>query len=229
MEKVKILWSGITGRTGSAAKENALKSDFAKIAAGISRNNNNYYNYDNLNDIEEEFDVIVDFSNANSFDKVLNYALKVKKPLIIGTAKLSDEQINKIDEASNFIPIFKGGNFRFEVKKFIDDVVNYASMTDKDLTLDESFYKSKTVPSETGKQIVKKVFDETGKTMKIESHLIYDEPISEWQVDNLHCKVCGYNDLARDVLTIASLMKNKKPDGLYDLDKLLDEKKIKKL
>ena len=61
MEKVKILWSGITGRTGREAIEIAKDSDTVEISAGLSRSNENYYNYDELDNIKEDFDVIVDF------------------------------------------------------------------------------------------------------------------------------------------------------------------------
>ena len=44
MEKVKILWSGITGRTGREALELAKNSDTVEITAGLSRSNTNYYN-----------------------------------------------------------------------------------------------------------------------------------------------------------------------------------------
>ena len=85
MNKVKILWSGITGRTGQEALKVIKDNNMAEIVAGICRSNSNYYNYEQLDNIKEEFDVIVDFSHKDSFDKILNYAIKMNKPLIIGT------------------------------------------------------------------------------------------------------------------------------------------------
>lgn len=144
MEKVKILWSGITGRTGREAIELAKKSDNVEIIAGLSRNKKSYYNYDELENIKEDFDVIVDFSHKDSFDKVLEFALKVKKPIVIGTARLTEEQMKRFEEASNIIPVFRGGNFRFDVKKFIDEVVEYAKKSEKEsLDLIETHWKTK--------------------------------------------------------------------------------------
>ena len=125
-EKVKILWSGITGRTGKEAYAIAKKSDSVEIVAGLCQSNSDFYNYDQLDDIKEEFDVIVDFSHKDSFDKILEYALKVKKPIVIGTSGLDEKQMKAFEEASYIIPVFRGGNFRFEVKKFIDSIVEYA-------------------------------------------------------------------------------------------------------
>ena len=227
MEKVKVLWSGITGRTGKEAQKMAKLSDSVEIVAGICRSDSNFYNYDQLDAITEDFDVIVDFSHKDSFDKILNYALKVKKPIIIGTAGLTDEQMKAFEDASNIIPVFRGGNFRFDVKKFIDSVVAYAKTCDKEkLELIETHYKTKKVPSETAKVVVKRVLDETGKEMKIKSFLEYDELINDWKVDDLHCRVIGFKELAEDVLKIAVMMKDKKPTGVYDLDRLFREKQL---
>ena len=230
MGKIRILWSGITGRTGREAYEIAKKSDEVEIVAGICRSDSNFYNYEQLDDIKEEFDIIVDFSHKDSFDKILNYALKTKKPIIIGTAGLTDEQMKAFEEASYIIPVFRGGNFRFDVKTFIDNVVEYARTCDREkLELIETHYKTKKIPSETAKVVAKRVLNETGKQMEIKSFLEYDELINDWRVDDLHCRVIGFKELARDVLEIATMMRNKKPNGIYDLDRLFKEKQLEDL
>jgi len=127
------------------------------------------------------------------------------------------------EEASHIIPIFRGGNFQFKVKEFIDDVVKYAKNYDGEIKLIETHYKTKKIPSETAKVIARRVLDEAGKEIKIESFLEYDELINDWRVDNLHCRVYGFDQLAKDVLKIASMMSNKQPDGIYDLDRLVKE------
>lgn len=227
MEKVKILWSGITGRTGREAIELAKNSDTVEITAGLSRSNTNYYNYDELDRIKEDFDVIVDFSHKDSFDKVLEFALKVKKPIVIGTAGLTEKQMKRFEEASNIIPVFRGGNFRFDVKKFIDEVVEYAKKSEKEsFDLIETHYKTKKVPSETAKVVAKRVLEETGKQVNIKSFLEYDELINDWKIDDLRCRVIGFKELAENVLEIARMMKDKTASGVYDLDRLLKEQEL---
>ena len=227
MEKVKILWSGITGRTGREAIEIAKNSDTVEIVAGLSRSNTNYYSYDELDKIKEDFDVIVEFSHKDSFDKVLDFALKVKKPIVIGTAGLTEEQMKRFEEASNIIPVFRGGNFRFDVKKFIDEVVGYTRKSEKEsFDLIETHWKTKKVPSETAKVVAKRVLEETGKQVNIKSFLEYDELINDWKIDDLHCRVIGFKELAENVLEIARMMKGKTSSGVYDLDRLLKEQEL---
>ena len=219
--KTRILWSGITGRTGVEAVAITQEDEATEIVAGVCRSKSaEHYNYDQLDAIKEDFDVIVDFSHTDSFNQVLNLALECKKPLIIGTAGLSEQQERRIEEASHIIPVFKGGNFRFEVKKFIDAVVRYARVSDEDLLLVETHYKTKKIPSETAKVIAKRVLDETGKKLQIQSFLKYDELINDWRLGKLHCRVHGFRQLAEDVLDIARLMVDKRADGVYDLDRL---------
>lgn len=223
MREVKILWSGITGRTGKLALELSKENDFVTIVAGLSNSNSNYYNYDQLDEIKEEFDVIVDFSHEDNLEKVLKLALKYHKPLIIGTYIANSNNIKLIEKASKVIPIFKGGNFRFNVKNFIDNVVEYAKTSENEITLVETHYKTKKVPSQTALEVKEKVLKETGKQIIIESKLEYDERINDWRVENLHCRVQGINELVPDIFKISSKMSNDLEPGIYDLNKLFDE------
>lgn len=221
--KTKILWSGITGRTGQSSLQLAEESDYASIVAGICRSDCAYYNYDQLEEISEEFDIIVDFSHRDNLEQLITYAIKLNKPLIIGTAGLSKSQIEFVERSSWKIPIFMGGNFRFNVQKFIDDAVVYANSVNHDITLIETHYKTKKIPSETAKVIKSRVENDTNKTLKIQSFLKFDELINEWKVDNLICRVVGFNQLAHDVLKISSLMVDVPVDGIYDLSKLVSK------
>ena len=228
MNKVKILWSGITGRTGQLALEVAKENDSVEIVAGICRSNNNFYHYDELDSIKEEFDVIVDFSHKDCFDQILNYALKVKKPIIIGTAGLTDEQIESFEDAANIIPVFRGGNFRFEVKHFIDEVVEYAKTCEAEvIELVETHYYTVPIPSQTAKVIGKRVLDETSKKVEIKSFSQDEQDTNDWRVSDIHYYCRAYDEtLAADVLKIAEMMKNKKPNGVYDLDRLFREREM---
>lgn len=224
MNKVKILWSGITGRTGQEALKVIKDNNMAEIVAGICRSDSNYYNYEQLDNIKEEFDVIVDFSHKDSFDKILNYAIKMNKPLIIGTAGLTEEQMKAFEEASNIIPIFRGGNFRFEVKEFIDQIVEYAKNSDNEITLIEEHYVTVPIPSQTAKVISKRILEETGKEIKILSSQQRDEDTNYWCVDDIQYKCKAYDEkLANNIIKIAIMMKDKKPNGVYDLDRLFKE------
>lgn len=223
MEQLKILWSGITGRTATVVKEYIKKDNNFIITAGICRNNEDYYNYNELDSIDANFNVIIDFSHKDNFKKILAYALKQNKPLIIGTSGLNENELKELEEASHIIPIFRGGNFRFEVKNFIDDVVTYAKSHDQ-IELVETHYITMHLPSQTAEVIKQRVFDETNKELTITSFYQDKESSNDWRVGDLvyHCGIYDEN-LAKDILNIALLMKNKPANGLYNLERLLND------
>lgn len=153
METTRILWSGLTSRTGREAAVAARSMPDVEIVAGMKRNVTGaddchlrgelfegvdwldyktgmcgLYGLARLTE-RAEIDVIVDFSHPDVFDRVLELAICTDKPLVSGTSGLSNRQMATLYDATNRIPIFRGGNFRFKVKKFIDEAVKLAMAT----------------------------------------------------------------------------------------------------
>ena len=147
---------------------------------------------------------------------------------------LSDRQIASLYDATHRIPVFKGGNFRFKVKKFIDEAVELAKTTPGNFTLYENFYEGKSLPSETSKVVKKKIEEATGKTIGVYSRADLPKgnlPCS-WKLDLgtemrncLECNTVGFDELAHDVLEIAKVMAKKpiKRGEFYDLDEIWDD------
>lgn len=250
METTRILWSGLTGRTGFEAVKAAQDMADANIAMGLSRRDMsdiidingekfegvNWAKYETgmfgLYGLVEltkqaEIDVIVDFSHPDVFDKVLELAIRTNKPLISGTSGLSNRQMASLYDAANRIPIFRGGNFRFKVKKFIDEAVKLAMTTPGNLTLYENFYKGKSLPSETSKVIQRRIIEATGENIRVSSSATLGRMnlVCDWRIGDLHCRTVGFDELAHDVLEIAKVMTKKpvKEGELYDLDELWDD------
>lgn len=250
METTRILWSGLTGRVGFEAVKAAQDMTDADIVMGLSRRDMsgiidingekfegvNWAKYETgmfgLYGLVEltkqaEIDAIIDFSHPDVFDKVLELAIRTNKPLISGTSGLSKRQMASLYDAANLIPIFRGCNFRFKVKKFIDEAVKLAMTTPGNLTLYENFYKGKSLPSETSKVIQRRIIEATGKNIGVSSSATLDKTDlpCDWRIGDLHCRTVGFDELAHDVLEIAKVMTKKpvKKGELYDLDELWDD------
>lgn len=226
MENIKILFSGITGRTGIEVQNLAQKVNNVKIVAGIcNTKRDGFYTYNQLDTINKDFDIIIDFSNHKVFDKILDFAIKSNKPLISGTSGITEKQLKSLKNASNKIAIFRGGNFRFEIEDFINAVVDYAK-THEQIDLVETHYKKNSIPTETSMTVKERVLKETGKKVNIISHLYYDDFVYDWQVESIHASVGldGFKTLAKHLFKIAELMKGKK-SGYYNLQKLIKESK----
>ena len=72
--------------------------------------------FNSLKECDEKADVIIDFSHPNNLDDILTYAKENKCKLVIATTGYSEEQLEKIKEASKDIPIFQSYNTSFGVQ-----------------------------------------------------------------------------------------------------------------
>lgn len=274
MKTTRILWSGLTGRTGREAMEQQKGATGVEIVAGLSRlpySNGNiavdgitqnmdgtstlktrfmdipkWYQYAELSIMGKkkpskgDFDVMVDFSHPDVFEKVVELAVRTNVPLISGTSGLDDRQMAMLYDATNCIPVFRGGNFRFKVKRFIDDAVKLAIREEGKLDLYENFYKGKSLPSETSRVLQRRIMDATGRTVEVHSadDYGYMNLICNWEfqvhrdesptnvfMEKVCCRTIGFDELAHDVLEIAKVMSKKpvKKGEFYDLDELWDE------
>ena len=258
METTKILWSGLTGRTGREAMIQQKLVDGVEIVAGMKRivsgaddlhlhgetfEHIEWLGYDNgmcgLYGLVQRLrrakvDVIVDFSHPDVLEKVLELAILTRTPLIVGTSGLSGRQVASLYDATDCIPIFNGGNFRFKVKKFIDEAVRAAMLTIGPFALYENLYEGKKLPSETSKVVQKRIFEATGKTVEVYSKadLPKEHLPCRWRFDlgtelrnGVECRTTGFDELAHDVLEIAKVMAKKpiQKGKFYDLDQIWDD------
>ncbi len=98
---------------------------------------------------------IIDFSHPFGLNNLLSYAMKYKIPLVIGTTGYSEEQIEKIKQVSNKIPIFLSSNFCKGVELFTEAVRFIANNLDNaDIAITEIHRKGKKdKPSGTAKRV----------------------------------------------------------------------------
>ena len=110
---LKLLINGINGQMGKAMLRTAPKwSDAAEIVCGVDADTApcGCPVYANCEEIRTDFDVAVDFSVPKATMSILNYCVKNRKPIVICTTGLNEEQVAAIDTASKEIPVFRSGN-----------------------------------------------------------------------------------------------------------------------
>ena len=56
--------------------------------------------YKALEEVKEDFDVIIDFSNPANLDMILSFVKKTKKPVVFATTGYSDIELAKIHKES---------------------------------------------------------------------------------------------------------------------------------
>lgn len=152
---IKVLLIGYNGAMGKTIID-ALPHDF-EINAGVSKDKEtrSFKTHRNLKDVDRYFDVIMDFSHASFLDEVLDFALESKKPLVIASTGISEEQHAKIDKYAQKIPIVQAGNYSLGIYAMQEAVKNLANILDDfDLEIIEKHHKlKKDAPSGTAEML----------------------------------------------------------------------------
>lgn len=120
---VKILLNGVNGKMGQQIVATAADFEDCEIAAGVDKYlgiENSFPVFSSLSECNEEFDVIVDFSNSSGIDELLDYACEHKKPVVIATTGATEEQKKKIAKASESIAVFYSANMSLGINLLID-------------------------------------------------------------------------------------------------------------
>ena len=120
---VKIFLNGCCGRMGKAIAALCENNPDYKIVAGgdiIENSNYGFPVYTSLNECTEDFDVIIDFSNAKAVPGVLEFALNRNKPFICCTTALSDDTVADLLKASETIPVFKSANMSVGINLMLE-------------------------------------------------------------------------------------------------------------
>ena len=114
----KILLTGCNGRMGKVITDLAKADPEVEIAAGIDVAGEPcgaYPVYGSFRDVKEAVDVIIDFSSPKAFDRMMDYALEHRIPVVVCTTGLSEEQIRRLEEDSKQIAVLRSANMSLGV------------------------------------------------------------------------------------------------------------------
>lgn len=173
---VNIILCGSNGKMGNAVINAVNKRTDCQISCGVDafgKNTHDFVTYKSFSEINEKFDVIIDFSNPACLDDMLSYALTNKVPAIICTTGFSVEQISKINEASKIIPVFYSGNMSLGVNLLIELAKKATKVlgNDFDIEVVEKHHNLKVdAPSGTALMIADGISEELEK----EPQYVYD-------------------------------------------------------
>lgn len=110
---IKIIMCGCNGKMGQTITGIVAEDEESEIVAGFDIVENDSLPYPVFTDMykcDVDADVVIDFSSSKGTDKLLEYCVDKKMPLVLCTTGLSEEQLNKVHEASKTIPVLKSAN-----------------------------------------------------------------------------------------------------------------------
>ncbi|MVX66117.1 4-hydroxy-tetrahydrodipicolinate reductase [Clostridium chromiireducens] len=114
---IKIVLNGCSGKMGKMITECSDKFKNLEIVAGIDKFQTNapYPILESVQDLNIEYDVLLDFSRADALHSLLEITEKTNKPLVICSTGFTQEDLALIDEKSNTLKLFRSGNMSFGI------------------------------------------------------------------------------------------------------------------
>lgn len=169
----RIIISGANGKMGKVIANVISTRDDCEVVAGVDCNTTpaDFPIYSNIDDVAEEADVIIDFTNPILLPSLLNYVKEKNISLVIGTTGYSDEQKEMIKEASKSAPIFFTYNMSIGVNLLANLAKKAVSVLgdDFDIEIVEKHHNQKIdAPSGTALMLADAICEELDKPMKYE-------------------------------------------------------------
>lgn len=175
-------------------------------------------------------DAVIDFTVPQATMENLDYVLKYKKPLVLGTTGFNENETAKIKEASKDIPIVFSPNMSIGVNLLFDLAADVARKLGGayDIEIVEAHHKAKKdAPSGTAKKLAQGIADATGRNIAVHAlragDIIGDHTII--YAGNQERLEIKHQAHSRDVFAIGALRAAKwiinKPAGLYSIQDVL--------
>ncbi len=177
--KPRLAISGAAGRMGKRIIALAVDSENFEIIAAKDRTEHPDFGRDagllaNLLElnvkVDDKFkpgaDVVIDFSLPEATRETLDYCLDQKSALVMGTTGLSDDQLQKLTEASKEIPVIYGTNMSVGMNYLFNLVGKVAKTLGKDYDIEiveEHHRFKKDSPSGTALTLAENICKETGR------------------------------------------------------------------
>ncbi len=118
----KIIMHGCNGKMGQVISRMIAEDAETQMAAGIDAKDdghNSYPVFTNIDDCNIEADCLIDFSAAAAVDKMLDYCVSHKLPCVLCTTGLTQEQLEKVKEASTKVAVLKSANMSLGINMLL--------------------------------------------------------------------------------------------------------------
>ena len=109
----KVIMHGCNGKMGQMITGLIAADDEIEIVAGVDAfetGNNTYPVFKSIGLCDIGADVVIDFSNAQAIDGLLDYCMEKKLPCVLCTTGLSEAQLQKVEEAGEKTAVLKSAN-----------------------------------------------------------------------------------------------------------------------
>lgn len=169
----RIILSGANGKMGKTIQSVVAGRENCEIVAGVDLNtqSDNFPIYDSIDKVQEQADVVIDFTNPMLIDGLLDYSKKTSTPLVIGTTGFNDNQKKQIEKASEESAVFFTYNMSLGINLLANLAKKAADILGKDFDIEivEKHHNQKIdAPSGTALMLADAICEEFDEPLKYE-------------------------------------------------------------
>ena len=120
---IKALMHGCNGHMGRVITDLCKDDNGIEIVAGVDKYKgveNAYPGFDSIDDVDVDFDVVIDFSNAGAVDGLLSYCEAHKKPVVLCTTGLDEKMLAHVDSACKTTAVLRSANMSLGINTLFD-------------------------------------------------------------------------------------------------------------
>lgn len=157
---------GCNGKMGQVISKIVKEDSGAEIVAGVDSYlgiKNEYPVFESIEKCDVEADAIIDFSNASAVDGLLDYCVEKQIPVVLCTTGLSEEQLQKVKEASKKVAVLKSANMSLGINllmKLLQDAAKVLGTAGYDIEIVEKHHNQKVdAPSGTALALADSIND----------------------------------------------------------------------
>ena len=163
----KVIIAGCNGKMGQMITGLIAADDEIEIVAGVDAfetGNNTYPVFKSIGLCDIGADVVIDFSNAQAIDGLLDYCMEKKLPCVLCTTGLSEAQLQKVEEAGEKTAVLKSANMSLGINlllKLLKDAAGILAPAGFDIEIVEKHHNKKVdAPSGTALALADSINEE---------------------------------------------------------------------
>ena len=163
----KVIMHGCNGKMGQMITGLIAADDEIEIVAGVDAfetGNNTYPVFKSIGLCDIGADVVIDFSNAQAIDGLLDCCMEKKLPCVLCTTGLSEAQLQKVEEAGEKTAVLKSANMSLGINlllKLLKDAAGILAPAGFDIEIVEKHHNKKVdAPSGTALALADSINEE---------------------------------------------------------------------
>lgn len=166
-----ILLCGCNGKMGAAVRSFISQREDCRIAAGVDLTGGQpgFPVYSAIGDVQEEADVVIDFSHPSALSPILGYCKAHGTAAVLCTTGYDQAQVEELTAASREIPVFYSRNMSLGVNLLMELCKTASSILGQDFEVEivEAHHNQKIdAPSGTALMIADAINHARGDNMK---------------------------------------------------------------